>query len=91
MFGPVTKILLVFLRLTATAWAAPNTPEAGGREAFSLQAGRRPWKGDFDAIVQRRLIRALVTHSKTFNYVGNGRTRGVSYDILNAFEQDINR
>ncbi|HWS12482.1 MAG TPA: transporter substrate-binding domain-containing protein, partial [Rhodocyclaceae bacterium] len=86
----IMKLLLLFLMSTA-AWAAPEPTGSGGREAFSLQVGTRPWKGDFDAMVQRRLIRALVPYSKTFYYVEKGRTRGVSYDILNAFEQDINR
>ena len=90
MHTSIMKLLLLLLMSTAV-WAAPEPSESGGREAFSLQVGMRPWKGDFGAMVQRRLIRVLVPYSKTFYYVENGRTRGVSYDILNAFEKDINR
>jgi ABC-type amino acid transport substrate-binding protein len=91
MHTSIMKLLLLFLMFTTAAWAAPEASESGGREAFSLQVGMRPWKGDFDAMVQRRLIRVLVPYSKTFYYVEKGRARGVSYDILNAFEQDLNR
>ena len=54
--------------------------------------GTRPWKGDLDEMVsKRRLIRALVPYSKTFYFVESGRARGVSYDILTAFETDLNK
>jgi membrane-bound lytic murein transglycosylase MltF len=42
-------------------------------------------------MVKRRIIRALVPYSKTFYYVERGRTRGVSYEIMKAFEDDLNK
>jgi membrane-bound lytic murein transglycosylase MltF len=67
-------------------------PAAPAEEKGSLQVGSRPWKGDFDEMVtKRRLIRALVPFSKTFYYVERGRARGISYDVLTQFEQDLNK
>jgi membrane-bound lytic murein transglycosylase MltF len=40
---------------------------------------------------KRRIIRALVPHSKTFYYVEKGRQRGISYEVFKAFEDDLNR
>lgn len=48
------------------------------------------WIGDFDAMIERRLIRALVTYSKTFYFLDGGRQRGTSYEMLKEFEKKIN-
>lgn len=61
------------------------------REDLTLQVGSRPWLGDFEGMTQRRIIRALVPYSKTFFTIEKGRPRGVSYDILSTFEQDLNK
>ena len=46
--------------------------------------------GDFDAMVERRVVRALVTFSLT-NYFLDGPTqRGITYEALKAFEKEIN-
>src|SRR5262245_9080264 len=66
---------------------APVDPLKG-----SLAVGSRPWKGDLDEMTtKRRLIRALVPFSKTFYYVERGRARGISYEVLQQFEQDLNK
>jgi membrane-bound lytic murein transglycosylase MltF len=49
-----------------------------------------PWKGDFDRIIERRMIRALVAHSKTFYFVDRGQQRGITYEGLMAFEKFVN-
>jgi len=49
------------------------------------------WTGDFDGMVKRRLIRSLVTFSKT-NYFLDGFDRGgVTYEVLREFEKYINK
>jgi membrane-bound lytic murein transglycosylase MltF len=50
----------------------------------------RHWTGDFDGMVKRRAIRALVVHSKTQYFVDKGTQRGVSYEMLTAFEKYVN-
>jgi membrane-bound lytic murein transglycosylase MltF len=47
--------------------------------------------GDFDALAARRLIRAGVPFSRTFYFLDKGQPRGLSYEYLTMFEQDINR
>ncbi len=56
-----------------------------------IQVGLRQWKGDFDGMKKRHIIRALVPYSKTFYYVENGRQRGVSFEVFEALEKDLNR
>ena len=46
--------------------------------------------GDYDAMVKRRIIRVLVPHSKTLYFVEQGQPRGIAYEALKAFEDQIN-
>ena len=50
-----------------------------------------PWTGDFDGMLKRRYIRALVAYSKTQYYVVKGVQHGSSYEFLKAFEDAINK
>jgi len=74
--------------LAASLSVAAQTPSVAtpGKEGRDLQVGTRRWKGDFEAMKKRRIIRALVPYSKTFYYVENGRQRGISYDIFKVRE-----
>jgi ABC-type amino acid transport substrate-binding protein len=54
------------------------------------QVNGAPWKGDFDGMLQRHRIRALVGYSKTQYYVVNGAQHGTSYEFLRALEDTIN-
>ena len=49
-----------------------------------------PWRGDFGGMVERRIIRALVAHSKTFYFVDRGQQRGITYEGLTEFEKFVN-
>lgn len=69
-------------------------PTASGGQALSpglRPAIAKPWTGDLDGMVKRRVIRALVVYSKTFFFLDRGTERGISHDALKLFEDDINR
>jgi membrane-bound lytic murein transglycosylase MltF len=51
----------------------------------------KPFLGDFDAMVKRRMIRVGVTFSRTFYFVDHGQPRGVSYEYVRLFEDEINK
>ena len=42
-------------------------------------------------MVEKRQIRVLVAFSKTFYFLDRGRQRGISYDLLKAFEKFVNQ
>ena len=84
-----TAVAFIALSLSVTGLA--QTPPAAKSDRHELQVGTRQWKGDFEAMKKRRIIRALVPYSKTFYYVERGRPRGISYDVFKAFEDDLNK
>jgi membrane-bound lytic murein transglycosylase MltF len=86
--------LLVGLALVAppaTAQSpAPAKPKPE-RAGLSPDLITRPWTGDFDGMVERRLIRVLTVYSKTFFFVDNGTQRGIVHDVGRRLEEELNR
>lgn len=67
----------------------PPEPEADQPRQLSLH--NKPWTGDFDAILERRMIRALVPYSRTLYFTDKGRERGLSAELLRDFERYLNK
>ena len=49
------------------------------------------WTGDFDGMIERRVIRVLTTYSKVNYFVDRGVQRGLVHDAFRLFEEDLNR
>lgn len=67
--------------------------DAGGQNVDSIFESFRPDAkrlGDFDVLKKDRIIRALVPYSLTHYFIDNGVQKGVSYELLKAFEEKIN-
>jgi membrane-bound lytic murein transglycosylase MltF len=47
--------------------------------------------GDLDGMVERRFIRAGVPFNRTYYFIDRGMPRGLSYDYLTRFEEELNR
>ncbi len=50
----------------------------------------KPFTGDFDALVKRRAIRVAVTFNRTHYFIDKGQERGLTYEALKLFENDLN-
>jgi membrane-bound lytic murein transglycosylase MltF len=50
-----------------------------------------PFTGDFDAMVERRLIRVGTVFNRTHYFVDRGQERGLAYEAFRKFEDDLNR
>ena len=51
----------------------------------------KPFMGDFDEMVARRMIRVGVTFNRTFYFVDKGVQRGSAYELGKAFEDELNK
>ena len=47
--------------------------------------------GDLDQMVQRRLIRVGVPYNRTYYFIDKGTQRGLAYEYLTMFEDQLNR
>ena len=50
----------------------------------------KPFTEDFDAMVKRRAIRVAVTFNRTHYFIDKGQERGMTYESLKSFENDLN-
>jgi len=50
----------------------------------------QPFTGDLDQMVKGRLIRAGVTFNRTHYFIDKGQQRGMAYESLRSFEEQIN-
>jgi len=51
----------------------------------------KPFTGDFDEMVKRRLIRAGVVSNRTQYFVDKGVQRGIAYESIKLFEEQVNK
>jgi len=86
---PPWTVAAGLLLCVANAMAADTTQEPPTPRALPTKVGA--WKGDFDGMVQRRLIRFLVPFSRTFYFNDKGRPHGLTADYAQDFERYINR
>jgi len=70
---------------------AGQAPVEKGRLGIALTEVTRPWTGDLDGMVERRMIRVLTTFSKTQYFVDRGTPRGTAYDQGRLLEAELNR
>ena len=75
--------------------AAPPHPATRSRRTthFRKPYGStidNPFTGDLDALVARRAIRVAVTFNRTHYFIDKGQERGVTYESLKSFENDLN-
>ena len=76
--------------LSILLWLPLSAPGAGDHPIdFALESAR--WGGDLDALLERRIIRALVVQNRMLYFLDRGRQRGISYELLTAFEKFINQ
>ena len=82
-------IFLVQLLILSVCPARASGEELSvGKE---LKLPDQKWTGDFDGMVKRRVIRALVTFSKTNYFIDGFDGGGVTYEVLKEFEKYINK
>jgi membrane-bound lytic murein transglycosylase MltF len=73
--------------------AAPGYAQTAGgdRPNVLVDAVTRPWTGDLDGMLTRRVVRVLTPYSRTHYFVDKGQPRGLVYDAAQKLEEEINR
>jgi membrane-bound lytic murein transglycosylase MltF len=51
----------------------------------------KSFTGDFDEMVKRRVIRVGVPYNRTYYFIDKGQQRGLSYEYMTLFENDLNK
>jgi membrane-bound lytic murein transglycosylase MltF len=87
----VTTALLAGLTCAAAETKPP--PQTPTREQLTVATpeSMKPWTGDLDGMVERRVVRVLTVYSKTFYFADKGVQRGAAYDAGTLFVADLNK
>jgi len=87
-------VVLCCLLLTTVALGGTPSKTSPGPEAKpavrQMEIQRKSWAGDFDGMLERRMIRVLVPYSRSLYYNDKGRERGLTADNVRNFERWIN-
>jgi membrane-bound lytic murein transglycosylase MltF len=70
---------------------APSSASAAPQVRTLPVSEDKPWKGDFDQLLKRRMIRVLVPFSRTLYFNDRGRERGLTGELVRDFEHYVNR
>ena len=81
------RLLIAFL-FTGLALVLPTQIAAEDLHESGLRL--EPWTGDLDGMVERRSVRVLVPYSKTGYFIDAGTQRGLFYDLMTGFEDQLN-
>ena len=93
--GRLTFGIAVSLVLVASAFGQPSghtqaKPKPKPR-ARQMDITFKPWTGDFDQMLERHMIRALVPYSRSLYFNDKGQERGIAADNVRDFERWINK
>jgi len=77
--------------LVALPAANAQQPAPKTDKVRQLHFENKLWKGDFDAMLERRTIRVLVPYSRSLYYLDKGRERGLTAELVRDFERYINK
>ncbi len=93
--GRLTLGMAVSLFMVTSAFGQPPTTARPGpvskQKVRQLDISNKPWKGDFDRMLNRRIIRVLVPYSRSLYFNDKGRERGISAETVRDFERWINK
>ena len=65
------SLLLVAITSGQSPGSSPSKP-AAKQEVRQLEISSKPWTGDFDKILQRRIIRVMVPYSRSLYFNDRG-------------------
>jgi membrane-bound lytic murein transglycosylase MltF len=95
IIGRLTFGIAVSLVLVASAFGQPSAPAsstpASKPQARQMDLSRKPLTGDFDWMLERRMIRALVPYSRSLYFNDKGREMGLTAENVRDFERWINK
>ena len=91
----IWSALITFLVMPSWVLAQPAGSEQSEQESpqkpRQLLLDNKQWTGDFDKMVERRMIRVLVPYSRTLYFIDKATQRGLTAELVLDFERYINQ
>ena len=87
----VSALLLLTGPLAIAQTPAPTSAGASGDATRKLGLSNKPFTGDFDRMLERRMIRVYSPYSRSLYFIDKGRERGLGAELVRDFERWVNR
>ena len=84
------RAVLVTLALLAAASVAAAESPPTSEAPRKLAIANKPWTGDFDKMLERRVIRVYAPFSRSLYYNDKGRERGIAVELVRDWERYLN-
>jgi membrane-bound lytic murein transglycosylase MltF len=75
----------------AAAVEKPSAAEKDAATARGLSVANKKWTGDFDRMLERRMIRVYAPYSRSLYFNDKGRERGMAAELVRDFERWLNQ
>jgi len=89
--APIIFCLSFLFGGAALAQKPAPAKAAGGTLTIDTAAMQKPWNGDLDGMIERRVIRILTVPSKTSYFLDKGVQRGTAVEYARLFEDALNK
>ncbi len=80
---------LLVLPLSARSWAQTPAPSETPKPR-RLAIANKTWTGDFDKMLERRMIRVYAPFSRSLYFNDKGRERGLAVELVRDWERYLN-
>src|SRR6516164_9918158 len=84
----VTTVACQPMLAQATQGGGSATPDTA--KPRQLAINNKPWTGDFDKMLERRMIRVYAPFSRSLYYSDKGRERGIAVELVRDWERYLN-
>ena len=74
----------------ASAAAKPAADAGSAAAPRQLAIANKVWTGDFDQMLERRVIRVFAPYSRSLYFSDKGRERGLAAELIRDFERYLN-
>ena len=74
----------------ASSSQGQTPPAAEPAKPRQLTIANKPWTGDFDKMLERRMIRVYAPFSRSLYYSDKGRERGIAVELVRDWERYLN-
>lgn len=97
LLAGLLSVLLLSVLLYQFGWSPKSEPESHFSSWLTrdepddvlVRQALVPVFGDLEQIGERKVLRVLVTHSRSNYYLDRGQARGVAHDLAKAFGEDL--
>ena len=91
MVLPMRLLLLVLCSvIPVAAGAQTQSSREAPQKPRRLAIANKPWTGDFDKLLERRMIRVYAPFSRSLYFSDKGRERGLAVELVRDWERYLN-